>query len=104
VKGASSIDEAVSHFYENPDKYSANPVPSMPDPVIHARDTKDTQDTQKAKDTKGAKEAKMDEEHPPPYAPPVRATNGARRHPVHMNAVIQAANVRARDEVRYTLT
>lgn len=80
LEGADTIDEAVSQFYENPNKYSHSPVPSMSNPADHAKETK------------------MQVYSPPPYAPPANTVRGARR-PVHMNAVIEAGNVRARDEV-----
>lgn len=97
MKGANSIDEAVSQFYENPEKYSTNPVSSMADP-------KEAGAAKEAKKAKATKEAKVDD-NPPPYAPPpARATNGRARHRPHTNAIIEAANVRARDEVRYTPT
>lgn len=44
-----------------------------------------------------AKPAKMQVQHdPPPYAPPSQIS--ARRHRHHTNAVVQAGNIRARDE------
>jgi hypothetical protein len=85
LKGANTIDEAVGQFYENPNKYSHNPGPSLSDPVDHAKETK------------------MQVSSPPLYAPPAN-TMWQPRHRPHTNVVIEAANVRARDEVRFTLT
>jgi hypothetical protein len=84
AKGADTIDEAVAQFYENPNKYSHSSAPSMSIPVNNS------------------KEAKTQVDPPPLYAPPANTMSGSRRRP-HTNAVIQAGNVRARDEVRYTL-
>jgi hypothetical protein len=85
LKGAETIDEAVGQFYENPDKYSDIPVPSKSNPANQS------------------KESKTQAYSPPPYAPPVNSVSGSRRRP-HTNAVIEAGNIRARDEVRLTPT
>jgi hypothetical protein len=85
LKGANTIDEAVNHFYENPNKYSDSSVPSMSNLV------------------NPTKETKIQVYSPPLYAPPAKTMSGPRRRP-HTNAVIEAGNVRARDEVRFTLT
>ena len=85
LKGADTIDEALNQFYENPNKYSRSPVPSMSNPVNHIKETK------------------MQVYSPPPYPPLANTVSGPRRRP-HTNAVIEAGNVRARDEVRFTLT
>ena len=85
LKGADTINEALNQFYENPNKYSHTPVPSMSNPVNHIKETK----TQVYS--------------PPQYAPPAKNMSGPRRRP-HTNAVIEAGHVRARDEVRFTLT
>jgi hypothetical protein len=79
LKGADTVDEALNQFYENPNKYSHDPVPST---------GKHTQET------------KMQVDSPPPYGPLADAARGPRRRP-HTNAVIEAGNVRARDEVRF---
>jgi hypothetical protein len=84
LKGADTIDEAVGRFYENPNKYSDSPALSMPNLVNHSKETK------------------MHVKSPPPFAPPSNSV-GAWRRP-HTNAVIEAGNVRAQDEVRFTLT
>ena len=84
AKGADTIDEAVAQFYENPNKYSHSSAPGMPIPVNHS------------------KEAKTQVDPPPLYAPPANTMSRSQRRP-HTNAVIQAGNVRARDEVRFTL-
>ncbi|RDW66375.1 hypothetical protein BP6252_10010 [Coleophoma cylindrospora] len=77
LQHANTVEEAVSQFYENPDKYSHIPDPSMSVPVNEAKNTK----------------AQISE--PPPYAPPSNTIG--RRRP-HTNAVIEAGNIRARDE------
>jgi len=84
-KGANSIDEAVSQFYENPNKYTQPSAASMPAPVA---DTKNT---------------KVPADAPPAYAPPAYHMSRSQHRP-HTNAVIEAARVRARDEVRFNLT
>ena len=81
LKGADTINEALNQFYENPNKYSHNVVPSMSNPVNHIKETK----TQV-------------------YSPPLANTMSRPRRRPHTNAVIEAGNVRARDEVRFTLT
>ncbi|RDW71841.1 hypothetical protein BP5796_07875 [Coleophoma crateriformis] len=78
LQSADTVEEAVSQFYENPDKYSHIPNPSMSNPVNEAKNTK----------------AQISDL--PPYASPSN-TIGRQRRP-HTNAVIEAGNVRARDE------
>ena len=85
LKGADTVEEAVNQFYENPNKYSHSAVPSKSNPMKHPPETK----TQLYS--------------PPAYAPPANPTVGLRRRP-HTNVVIEAGNVRARDEARFTLT
>jgi hypothetical protein len=85
LKGADTINEALNQFYENPNKYSHSPVPSMSNPANHIKETK------------------MQVYSPQPYAPLAKTMSGPQRRP-HTNAVIEAGNVRARDEVRFTLT
>ena len=85
LKGADTIDEAVDQFYENPDKYSDSSVPSMSNPMNPTKDTK------------------IQVFSPPLHPPPAKTMSGPRRRP-HTNAVIEAGNVRARDEVHFTLT
>jgi hypothetical protein len=82
LKGADTIDEAVNQFYENPDKYSQSSATIKYSPVSHTKETKSPIYS------------------PPPYAPPAQSMSAARHRP-HTNAVIQAGNVRARDEVRF---
>jgi hypothetical protein len=48
-------------------------------------------------------DAKTQVNDPPPYAPPARNMGGARRRP-HTNPVIEAGNIRARDEVRFLVS
>jgi hypothetical protein len=153
LKGTNTIDEAVDQFYENPNKYSHNPVPSMSNPVNHPKDTKTPVDAPPSyapsantmsgsvpsmsnpvdhpKDTKTQvysppsyapsantmsgqvpsmsnpvdhpKDTKTQVYSPPSYAPPANTMSGPRRRP-HTNVVIEAGNIRARDEVRFTLT
>jgi len=79
LEGADTINEALNQFYENPNKYLHSPVPSMSNPVNHIKETK------------------MQVYSPPPYAPLAKTMSGPRRPP-HTNAVIEAGNVRARDE------
>lgn len=79
LEGADTVNEALNQFYENPSKYSHSPVPSMSSPVNHTKETK------------------MQVYSPPPYAPLAKTMSGPRRPP-HTNAVIEAGNVRARDE------
>ncbi|OCK73109.1 hypothetical protein K432DRAFT_438401 [Lepidopterella palustris CBS 459.81] len=79
LEGADTIDEAVSQFYENPNKYSHSPVPSMSNPVNHAKETK------------------MQVCSPLPPAPPAKTMSRPWRQP-HTNVVVEAGNVRARDE------
>ncbi|TVY80787.1 hypothetical protein LSUE1_G006735 [Lachnellula suecica] len=81
LEGADSMDEAVSQFYEDPDKYSKTHLPSMAAPVADAKEAKTTTPAYQ----------------PPPYAPPAQTRNAPRHRP-HTNAVIHAAQVRARDE------
>jgi len=64
-------------------------VPSMTDPV-------DSKDAKRQVDDPPAYA-------PPSYAPPVNHTAVARRRP-HRNPVIDAGNIRARDEVGSTLS
>lgn len=91
MKNADTLAEAVAQFYENPNKYSNNSGPS----------TSDTSNNPYAAavNAKGTKEAKtqVQQHDPPPYAPP-QISAPRRRHHNHTNAVIQAGNVRARDE------
>jgi hypothetical protein len=87
LKGANTIDEAVSQFYESPDKYSSKPAPApaMPNPPNN------TKATQASKQPPASQGYEL-----PPYAPPAVARS--QRRP-HTNAVIQAGHARARDEV-----
>ena len=74
------MEEAVNQYYENPDKYSQPPVP------VDSKPVKDIQAPPKQVDA------------PPMYFPPQNNMNAQRYRP-HTNAVINAAAVRARDEV-----
>ena len=85
LKGADTIDEAVNQFYENPDKYSHGPDSTMSKPVTHTKDPK------------------MQVHSPPPQYPPTETRTRLWNIP-HTNAVIEAGNLRARDEVHFTLT
>jgi hypothetical protein len=78
LKDANTVEEAVTQFYENPNKYSHSAAPSTSIPVNLS------------------KEAKTAASAPPPYA-----SMRAIRHRPHTNAVIEAGHVRARDEVRF---
>lgn len=79
LEGANTIEEAVGQYYDNPDKYSHDTVPSMSGPANKT------------------KESGTKVDPPPSYAPPATTLGGPRSRP-HTNAVIQAGNVRARDE------
>ncbi|KAG0645420.1 hypothetical protein D0Z07_8539 [Hyphodiscus hymeniophilus] len=83
LEGAGTLDEAVGHFYEDPDRYSHSPDSGKSKPV----DQKSVDHT--------TTEAKPPVYAPPPYNPPTNTL--ARRRP-HTNAVVEAGNVRARDE------
>jgi hypothetical protein len=72
----------------SPSLYSPS-VPSMTDPV-DSKDAKGQVNDPPAYD-------------PPSYVPPVGRTAIARRRP-HTNPVIEAGNIRARDEVGFTLS
>lgn len=83
-ENAESIEEAVAQFYENPDKYSHGPVQSpklKPVPMDHKKKSSDPPLYS-----------------PPPYAP-ASIGSSSTRHRKHTNAIIEAADVRARDEV-----
>ena len=81
LKGADTVEEAVAQFYENPNKYS--------DPNVFTQSIK------------GLKKSKAQ-----PASNPASNATGSRtkgpRLPPHTNAVINAGNIRARDEVRIT--
>lgn len=84
-KDANNLEEAVAQFYENPDKYFSHPSPNT---KVVSMDGKT-----------GSIDSPL--YSPPPYAPP----SGGRvstRHQKHTNVVIEAANIRARDEVCFT--
>jgi hypothetical protein len=85
-KDANNLEEAVAQFYENPDKYSSHPSPNT---KVFSMDGK-----------KGLVDPPL--YSPPPYAPPSSGGRGSTRHQTHTNVVIEAANVRARDEVCFT--
>ncbi len=92
LKGADTIDEAVGQFYENPDKYSQAPVP--------------TANMSKSADNPTDAKMQAPPESPPQYTPAVatRSRIGYQKnHRPHTNQVIEAGNVRARDEVCFIL-
>lgn len=76
------MEEAVAQFYENPNKYSRGPVQST---------NAVTTDSEK-----GSIDSPL--YSPPPYVLTSNRRN-VTRHQIHTNAVIEAANLRARDEV-----
>jgi hypothetical protein len=109
----------VGQYLDDPKKYSRNPAPpaSIPNPsnpwvasmsnnpVTHPADTKTTNvpdSVNYSRDTKTSNDA-APADLPPSYAPPSHpppASNSARRqYRPHTNPVIQAGQVRARDEV-----
>ncbi len=93
-KEAGTVEEAVDRFYENPNKYSSTPPPAprKPSPVGSAKNTKDT------------KASRPPDYSPPLYTPPGNTLPQTRGRPhTHTNIVIEAGNIRARDEVRLTL-
>ena len=92
LKGASTMEEAVTQYYENPDKYSQPPAPPpAPHPApVDSKPVKDTKASPKQVDA------------PPTYFPP-QNTMSAQRHRPHTNVVINAGIVRARDEVSLCL-
>lgn len=118
------MDEAVGQFLDNPKKYSqgatvpsasaANPsnpwAASMPNnPVSPPMDSKTAHvpdSVNHPRDSKAHADA-VPADAPPSYAPPSHpppASSSVRRqHHPHTNPVIQAGQVRARDEVRFIL-
>lgn len=80
LQNTNTVEEAVGQYYDNPDKYSHS---SLPVPVSQPK----------------GKGNELQAHTPPPYAPPATITSGSRSRS-HMNAVIEAGNIRARDEVR----
>jgi hypothetical protein len=88
VKGAITLEEAVGQFYESPNKYTPAPPPGMSEPVKKAMDAKT--------------QSSPPQYAPPQYAPPANVMSRPRHRP-HMNPVIEAGILRARDEVRFTL-
>jgi hypothetical protein len=96
MKGADTIDEAVGQFYEDPNKYSHSPVDN-------AKETK-TQIYSPPLNAPPANSMGGTKAYPPPpYAPPYSSSANALRRRPHTNKVIEAANIRARDEVRSIL-
>ena len=79
-KDASTMEEAVNQYYENPSKYSQTPAPVKSNPV------------------KDAKAPPKQADAPPVYFPSPSTASTLSRRP-HSNAVIGAGLVRARDEV-----
>lgn len=122
------MDDALGQFLDNPKKYSQNPasptsIPKSSNPwaasmsnnaennqVTRAMDSKtvNARDSVKApKDTQTHVDA-APTDHPPVYAPPLYAPPSnpppaghsiRRQHRPHTNPVIQAGEIRARDEV-----
>jgi hypothetical protein len=86
-KGATSVEEAVGQFYDNPDKYSQR---NLPDGEIRSKDPQLQVPPQ-------VQVPVSPPSYAPPQAAPVRTTQQYRPH---TNAVIEAGNIRARDEVR----
>lgn len=95
------MEAAVNQFYENPNKYSQSSAPppaaSISKPVDHAEEPSMPKPVDKPDDSTQPAYS------PPPYAPPTNNVNAQRRRP-HTNPVIEAGNVRARDEVSLLLT
>lgn len=62
-------------------------------------------DTKEIKGSGDSEDSKKPVFDPPPYAPPAGSSSSSvvRRRP-HTNAVIEAGNVRARDEVCFSFT
>lgn len=79
-KEASSLDEAINQFYENPNRYPNNAVAGRPDPRVQS----DVTDAQAL---------------PPSYDSHISSVHRA-EHAPHKNIVTEAGDVRARDEVR----
>ncbi|KAN0106717.1 hypothetical protein V8E51_009593 [Hyaloscypha variabilis] len=84
LEGASTVEEAVGQFYEDPEKYTPKPAPSKTDSV-----------KQPLMDTKT--QSGPPQYAPPQYAPPTNTVSRPRHRP-HTNPVIEAGNIRARDE------
>ena len=82
MQGAPTVEEAVGQYYDNPDKYSHSSVSTVPDGEIQAKETRP-------------------QASPPPYAPPATTARTSQFRP-HTNALIEAGNIRARDEVRFS--
>ncbi|GKZ55815.1 hypothetical protein AnigIFM49718_000981 [Aspergillus niger] len=80
LQGASSLDEAINQFYENPNRYPNNAVAGRPDPRVQS----DVTDAQAL---------------PPSYDSHISSVHRA-EHAPHKNIVTEAGDVRARDEVR----
>lgn len=85
-QGASTIEEAVDRFYDDPDKYSRDPVKT----------------SSKSDSKRDSKQIKSRDYLPPAYAPRATNTNGQSYRP-HTNPVIEAGHIRAIDEVRLFL-
>ncbi|KAF2667062.1 hypothetical protein BT63DRAFT_328406 [Microthyrium microscopicum] len=80
LEGSNTLDEAVSEYLENPNKYSQASAPSYNQPKSMGLSSKE----------------KQKPNHPPPaYASVTRSAPG---HLTHTNEVIQAGHVRAQDE------
>ena len=100
MKGANSIEEAVGQFYENSNKYSQSstaPAPALKMSTMSV--TVPVNHPQGVKGSNGSNDAQPPAYNPPAYAPPT-STVGRPRHRPHTNPVIEAGNIRARDEVR----
>ncbi|GLA20865.1 hypothetical protein AnigIFM62618_009839 [Aspergillus niger] len=80
LQEASSLDEAINQFYENPNRYPNNAVAGRPDPRVQS----DVTDAQAL---------------PPSYDSHISSVHRA-EHAPHKNIVTEAGDVRARDEVR----
>ena len=102
LKGADSIDEAVGQFYEDPNKYSHSTAPKMDNPVDNAKEAKTQVYYPPVNGPPANTMSGTQAYSPPPSAPPINAMSRPLRRP-HTNVVIEAGNVRARDEVRCNL-
>ncbi|GKZ82031.1 hypothetical protein AnigIFM56816_006561 [Aspergillus niger] len=78
LQEASSLDEAINQFYENPNRYPNNAVAGRPDPRVQS----DVTDAQAL---------------PPSYDSHISSVHRA-EHAPHKNIVTEAGDVRARDE------
>lgn len=97
LEGANSVEEAVGQFYENPDKYSQEPVPSISQPAPPSPPAPSM-----SKPGDHTQETNAPAYSPPPYAPPAQTVHRQQHRP-YTNPVIEAGHVRARDEQQMQL-